>query len=94
MALHIDVFTSRARTIGETGQTYSPTSSTLVTGERDAVVIDTQFIVAEVTALGDLIERSGKRLTAIYITHAHGDHCLGLAATVSPTLGRLRQSRF
>jgi glyoxylase-like metal-dependent hydrolase (beta-lactamase superfamily II) len=82
MALQTSVFTSPARTIGGTEQTYSPTSSTLVTGERDAVLIDAQFITDEVAALGELIERSGKRLSAIYVTHAHADHCLGLAALI------------
>lgn len=78
MALETHVYTSPALTIGASELTYSPTSATLVTGDRDAVLIDTQFIAREVAALGDMIEQTGKRLTAIYITHAHGDHCLGL----------------
>lgn len=78
MSLTAHIFTSPKRTIGSSGLTYPPTTSTLVTGERDAVLIDTQFLKGEIAALGDLIERSGKRLTTIYVTHAHGDHSLGL----------------
>ena len=82
MTVAAHVFTSPARTVGSSGLSYPPTTSTLVTGERDAVLIDAQFLKSEIAALGDLIERSGKRLTAIYVTHAHGDHCLGLGTLV------------
>lgn len=38
---------------------------------------------------GDLIERSGKRLTTIYLTHTHADHCLGFG----PLLERFPEAR-
>jgi glyoxylase-like metal-dependent hydrolase (beta-lactamase superfamily II) len=76
--LRAQVFTAAAREFGRHGQTFSPTTSTLVTGERDAVLIDAQYARSEVTALGDLVERTGKRLTTIYITHGHADHYLGI----------------
>ena len=53
-------------------------SSTLISGRRDAVLVDTFLTVAQARALADEVEATGKRLTAIYITHAHGDHFLGL----------------
>ena len=53
-------------------------SSTLISGRRDAVLVDTFLTVAQARALADGVEATGKRLTAIYITHAHGDHFLGL----------------
>ena len=53
-------------------------SSTLVHGRRDAVLVDTFVTVAQAGALADQVEATGKRLTTIYITHAHGDHFLGL----------------
>ena len=49
---------------------------TLLSGERDAILVDTFLSVQHSEELVDwLIERI---LTAIYITHAHGDHFLGL----------------
>jgi len=53
-------------------------SSTLISGRRDAVLVDTFVTTTQATALADGIAATGKRLTAIYITHAHGDHFLGL----------------
>jgi glyoxylase-like metal-dependent hydrolase (beta-lactamase superfamily II) len=76
--MHLHVFTAGARGFGRHGQTFSPTTATLVTGETDAVLIDAQYIDAEIAALGDMIEQTGKRLTSIYVTHAHADHYLGL----------------
>jgi glyoxylase-like metal-dependent hydrolase (beta-lactamase superfamily II) len=58
--------------------TFSPTTATLVTGPTEAVLIDAQYLKDDVRDLGDLIERTGKRLTTIYVTHAHADHYLGI----------------
>lgn len=50
----------------------------LVHGERDAVLVDT-FLSAEHTReLADWIVATGKNLTTIYVTHAHGDHFFGI----------------
>ena len=57
--------------------TFSPTSATLVSGPTEAVLIDALYLKDDVRELGDLIERTGKRLTTIYITHAHADHYAG-----------------
>lgn len=57
---------------------FSPTTATLVSGPTEAVLIDAQYLKDDVRDLGDLIERTGKKLTTIYITHAHADHYLGL----------------
>jgi glyoxylase-like metal-dependent hydrolase (beta-lactamase superfamily II) len=51
---------------------------TLIYGERDAILIDTFLSVQHSNELVDWLVHSGKDLTAIYITHAHGDHFLGL----------------
>src|SRR5919204_6345797 len=53
-------------------------TSTLVTGATDAVLIDAQFSLAEARRLVESIQRSGKRLTTVYVTHAHPDHYFGL----------------
>jgi glyoxylase-like metal-dependent hydrolase (beta-lactamase superfamily II) len=51
---------------------------TLIHGERDAVLVDTFLSVQHSKELVDWLAGSGKNLTTIYITHAHGDHFLGL----------------
>lgn len=53
-------------------------SSTLISGEREAVLVDTFLTVDQTTGLADQIAASGKTLKAIYVTHAHGDHFFGL----------------
>jgi glyoxylase-like metal-dependent hydrolase (beta-lactamase superfamily II) len=62
---------------GETARSWSPISSTLISGERDAVLVDTPTTVAQATALADWVVASGKNLTTVYITHGHGDHFFG-----------------
>jgi glyoxylase-like metal-dependent hydrolase (beta-lactamase superfamily II) len=54
-------------------------SSTLICGERDAVLVDTFLTTEQSQTLLDWVVASGKNLTAIYITHGHGDHFFGLA---------------
>ena len=53
-------------------------SSVLVEGSRDAVLIDAQFSAAEAQKLVNKIKASGKRLTAIYISHGDPDFYFGL----------------
>src|SRR6202046_2773456 len=55
-------------------------SSTLISGERDAILVDTFLTTEQSQNLLDWIVASGKNLTAIYITHGHGDHFFGLAS--------------
>jgi len=57
-----------------------PTSATLISGERDAVLVDTFLTVEQSDALVEWVAASGKNLTTIYVTHGHGDHFFGLAA--------------
>lgn len=52
----------------------SPVSSTLVYGERDALLVDPPLTYAQAKIVSDGIEQSGKRLAYIYVTHGHGDH--------------------
>src|SRR5271167_2360087 len=60
-------------------------TATLVYGERDALLVDTFLSQAHTAELADWVERSGKRLANIYITHPHADHFFGL---------KLLQDRF
>ena len=53
-------------------------ASTLIYGERDAVLVDAFMTVKQASALTDWIAASGKNLTTIYLTHGHGDHWFGV----------------
>jgi glyoxylase-like metal-dependent hydrolase (beta-lactamase superfamily II) len=55
----------------------SPVTSTLIYGDRDAVLVDPPFTYDQIDRVGDWIEHSGKHLTAVYATHGHGDHWFG-----------------
>jgi glyoxylase-like metal-dependent hydrolase (beta-lactamase superfamily II) len=55
-------------------------SSTLIHGQRDAVLVDTLLTTEQSKTLSDWVVASGKNLTTIYITHGHGDHFFGLAS--------------
>ena len=57
----------------------SPLSVTLISGERDAVLVDAPYTFGQVERVRDWIIDSGKRLQSVYITHGHGDHWLGVA---------------
>lgn len=62
---------------GETARWWSPITSILIYGERDAILVDAPTTVAQSTTVADWIEATGKNLTTIYITHGHGDHFFG-----------------
>ncbi len=52
-------------------------TSTLVAGDRDAVLIDAQFTWSDARRLAERIEASAKNLTTVYVTHGHPDHYWG-----------------
>src|SRR5260370_28158252 len=67
-SLELRVFTSAARVIaGDPNRTFSPTTSTLIFGARDAVLADALLIREAVDALGDMIPSTGRMLTTIFI---------------------------
>jgi glyoxylase-like metal-dependent hydrolase (beta-lactamase superfamily II) len=53
-------------------------NSVLITGEKDAILVDGQFFSADATKVIDLVKASGKTLKTVVLTHAHPDHYLGL----------------
>ncbi|HEY6953025.1 MAG TPA: MBL fold metallo-hydrolase [Bacteroidota bacterium] len=54
-------------------------TSTLVTGSREAILIDVQFRKSEAEKLADRVAASGKKLKAIVISHPDDDHYLCMA---------------
>lgn len=65
---------------------FSPLSITLISGERDAVLVDPPLTINQTAAVGDWVAASGKRLTHIFATHGHGDHWFG-AHTLAERFG-------
>ena len=55
-------------------------SSTLIYGKRDAVLVDAFLTTKQSQTQLGWVVASGKNLTAIYVTHGHGDHFFGLAS--------------
>jgi len=75
---------------GQAREMWSPTSATLVYGDRDAVLVDALMTADEGRALADWVAGSGRNLTTIYITHGHGDHFFG----ATPVLERFPEARM
>ena len=75
--LQADVFIGPYLDFEQGSGTFAATTSTLVSGETDAVLIDAQHIRTDVAALAEFIGRTGKKLTTIYVTHGHADHWYG-----------------
>jgi len=67
---------------GEERRMWSPTASTLIHGARDAVLVDALMTKDESRALADWVAATGKIVTAIFVTHAHGDHFFGVPAVL------------
>ena len=55
-----------------------PVSSVLVTGKKDAILVDAQFGLGQADKVVDAIRQSGKTLTTVYISHGDPDYYFGL----------------
>jgi glyoxylase-like metal-dependent hydrolase (beta-lactamase superfamily II) len=55
-----------------------PVASVLVSGAKDAVLIDAQFSRGEALKLVEQIRASGKHLTTVYVSHSDPDFYFGL----------------
>jgi glyoxylase-like metal-dependent hydrolase (beta-lactamase superfamily II) len=75
--LRAEVFIGPFLPFEQGGGTFAATTSTLISGASDAVLIDAQHITADVAKLAEFIARTGKKLTTIYVTHGHADHWYG-----------------
>jgi glyoxylase-like metal-dependent hydrolase (beta-lactamase superfamily II) len=84
--LHWDVLTvkrpglTRELPPGKEDLMWVANSSTLIFGERDAILVDTLLTIEQSKMLVDWVVAHGKNLTTIYITHGHGDHFFGIAS--------------
>ena len=67
--LALDIYTADAEGIGVT--------STLIYGDTEAILVDTQFRIVDADKLADRIAGKGRRLKAILVTHPHFDHFYG-----------------
>ncbi len=56
---------------------WSPITSTLIMGRRDAVLVDPPLTTPQAAEVGDWVAASGRELRQIYVTHGHGDHWFG-----------------
>jgi glyoxylase-like metal-dependent hydrolase (beta-lactamase superfamily II) len=84
MTLTIDVFNSGYLPVnGGPGwdpastATWPASTATLITGARDAILVDALMTIDEGHQLASWIGEAGKNLTNIIITHGHGDHFFG-----------------
>jgi glyoxylase-like metal-dependent hydrolase (beta-lactamase superfamily II) len=59
---------------------WSPMAITLISGQKEAILVDALLTTTQADELADWVESviPSKILTAIYITHGHGDHFFGL----------------
>jgi glyoxylase-like metal-dependent hydrolase (beta-lactamase superfamily II) len=53
-------------------------SATLISGDHDAVLVDTFTTIEQNERLIEWVKAHGRRLTHIYLTHGHGDHVYGI----------------
>ena len=83
-SLSIDVFNSGYKPIpggpgwdDSTPATWPASTSTLIAGDRDAVLVDALFTTSEGERLAAWVQNTGKRPHAIFVTHGHADHFFG-----------------
>ncbi|MFE2960080.1 MBL fold metallo-hydrolase [Nocardia tengchongensis] len=83
MSLSIDVFNTGYLPInGGPGwdpepATWPASTATLISGQREAILVDALMTLDEGMRLAAWIGATGKSLTSIVITHGHGDHFFG-----------------
>jgi len=59
--------------------TWAPSSSTLISGPTEAILIDALLTFQNADQIAAWAKSFGKKITGVYITHGHSDHWLGLA---------------
>jgi glyoxylase-like metal-dependent hydrolase (beta-lactamase superfamily II) len=78
-------------------------NSTILTGEKSALLIDAQFTLADARKVADAVAATQKELKTVYVTHAHPDHYFGFPAikerfpnarlvALAPTVAEIEQT--
>ena len=73
--LALDVYTADPQGLGVT--------SVLVYGDREAILVDTQFRISDAERLADRIAEKNRRLKLILVTHPHFDHFCGASVLLA-----------
>ena len=88
-SLSIDVFNSGYKPVpggpgwdDSTPATWPASTSTLISADRDALLVDALLTTAEGERLAAWVQDTGKQLRAIFVTHGHGDHFFGAGPTL------------
>jgi glyoxylase-like metal-dependent hydrolase (beta-lactamase superfamily II) len=83
-SLSMDVFNSGYKQIpggpgwdDSTPATWPASTSTLISGGRDALLVDALMTTSEGERLAAWVRNTGKRPQAIFVTHGHADHFFG-----------------
>ena len=63
--------------------TWPARTSTLIAGNRDAILVDAFLTKSEGMELADWVKESGKSPSLVFITHGHGDHFFGAGPTLA-----------
>jgi len=77
-------------------------SATLISGDHDAVLVDTFTTIEQNERLIGWVKAHGRTLTHIYLTHGHGDHIYGIGqllqafpgAAAVATAGTIAEARI
>src|SRR6266852_2501635 len=93
-SLSIDVFNSGYKPIpggpgwdDSTTATWPASTSTLISGDRDALLVDALLTTSEGQRRAACVQNTGKQPHSIFVTHGHGDHFFGAGPVLEASSG-------